>query len=60
METDIIAYKEKEKFTSYQISQLINSNFNRKPQNSRIFILTSPTRPPPAITSSTFGPLALV
>lgn len=37
----MIAYKKNEEFASYKISQLINSNFDRKPWKSRAFILTS-------------------
>ena len=55
MEVEIIVFEEDEIFDSYMISQLIDSDFGRKPQKSRVFIPASPTGPPPAATSPTSG-----
>ena len=58
METEIMACKPKEKFASYHIKQLLNSDFNRKPQMSTI---GSPSAPAPLISpSSTPVPSASV
>ena len=57
-EAEIIACEEKEEFASYQISQLINSDFGKKPQKSCALTPASPTGPPSVATSPTLGPLA--
>lgn len=55
METEIIACEKKEKFVSYQISRLIDSDFGKKPQKCCVLILTFFTRLSPAATLPTPG-----
>ena len=57
-EAEIIAYEEKEKFASYQISQLINSDFGKKPRKSHVLTPASSSGTPPAATSPTLSPSA--
>lgn len=59
MEVQIIACKKNEEFILYQISQLINSNFSKKPHKSHILIPTSPTGPSPVVILLIFAPLVL-
>ncbi len=58
MEAEITACEENENFDSYKISQLIDSDFDRKPRKSRALTPTSPTGPPPVATSPTLAPSA--
>lgn len=60
MEVEIIAYKKMEEFALYQISQLINSDFGRNAQKSRVLTPTSPTRPPLVAISPIPSPSAPV
>lgn len=68
METEIIAYKNNEKFALYKIGQLIDSDFSRKPPKSCVFISSTSNKPlstgilavsaPLALLSVIFGPSA--
>ncbi len=57
-ETKIIACEKKEEFALYHINRLLDSDFGRKPRRFHALTPTSPTRLPPAATSSTPAPSA--
>ena len=57
-EEEIKACLKKEEFASYQINQLLESDFDRKPRKFGAFTPTSPTGPPPAATSPAPAPFA--
>lgn len=52
MEIEIIVYEKKEEFTSYQISQLIVSDFGKQLQKTYTFISISPIMSPLVTISS--------
>lgn len=58
-EKELVKYKDKENFTSFQISQLYTTNFDRKTGISTIRLLLAATLPVPFTSLlPTFGPSA--
>lgn len=55
----LLRCENKKNFALFWINRLFNSDFCRKPQKSRVFTPSSPTKPPPAVNLAALVPHSL-